>query len=129
MMLAPLVAARPSWGGPEAGVSWSRFSPIDSRPPGPVCNTQLSWMLVRAPTTIRPWSPRSVAFGAVVLVALELPWFVHVPYFLHLVVLALVWTVLAQGQNLDRYLGYAVRLTAAAKGPYLDVESVPDAGA
>jgi hypothetical protein len=35
-------------------------------------------------------------------------------------------TGLGQGQNLDHYLGYAVRLTAARKGPYLDLESVLD---
>ncbi len=37
-------------------------------------------------------------------------------------------TGLSQGQNLDKYLGYAARLTAAKEGPYLDVESIPDAG-
>ncbi len=35
-------------------------------------------------------------------------------------------TGLSQGQNLDKTLAYAARLTAARKGPYLEVESVVD---
>ncbi|MBZ5637191.1 MAG: OprO/OprP family phosphate-selective porin [Acidobacteriia bacterium] len=36
-------------------------------------------------------------------------------------------TGLSEGQNLDKTLAYAARLTATSKGPYLDVESVSDA--
>ena len=53
----------------------------------------------------RIWRVAGVA--AVLLAALALPSFVAVPYFLHLVILALIWVVLAQGQNLIQgFTGY-----------------------
>ena len=39
--------------------------------------------------------------------ALFLPGFVKVPYFMHLIILALIWVVMAQGQNLIQgFTGY-----------------------
>jgi branched-chain amino acid transport system permease protein len=53
----------------------------------------------------RMWRVAGVA--AVLIAALALPSFVTVPYFLHLVILALIWVVLAQGQNLIQgFTGY-----------------------
>ena len=44
---------------------------------------------------------------ALLLAALVLPLVVRVPYFLHLIILALIWVVLAQGQNLIQgFTGY-----------------------
>jgi len=42
------------------------------------------------------------AWPLLVLAALGLPLLVTVPYFLHLIILALIWVVLAQGQNSSR---------------------------
>ena len=50
---------------------------------------------------------RMAGVAAVLVAALALPGFVTVPYFLHLVILALIWVVLAQGQNLIQgFTGY-----------------------
>jgi branched-chain amino acid transport system permease protein len=50
---------------------------------------------------------RTAALAALLLAALALPWLVKVPYFLHLIILALIWVVLAQGQNLIQgFTGY-----------------------
>ena len=50
---------------------------------------------------------RIAALVAVLLAALALPQFVRVPYFLQLLILALIWVVLAQGQNLIQgFTGY-----------------------
>lgn len=47
------------------------------------------------------------ALLAVLLAALALPQLVRVPYFLQLIILALIWVVLAQGQNLIQgFTGY-----------------------
>jgi branched-chain amino acid transport system permease protein len=50
---------------------------------------------------------RAAAWGVLLLVALALPLVIKVPYFLHLIILALIWVVLAQGQNLIQgFTGY-----------------------
>jgi len=50
---------------------------------------------------------RIAALVAVLLAALALPQGVRVPYFLQLIILALIWVVLAQGQNLIQgFTGY-----------------------
>ena len=51
-----------------------------------------------------------LAMGAV---ALYLPHLVTVPYFMHLIILALVWVILAQGQNLMQGLAGYVSITQA----------------
>ena len=51
---------------------------------------------------------------ALALAALALPRLVSVPYFLHLIILSLVWTVLAQGQNLVQ--GFSGYVSIAAGG-------------
>lgn len=49
----------------------------------------------------------ALALAALLVAALALPAFVKVPYFLHLVILALIWVILAQGQNLIQgFTGY-----------------------
>ena len=54
-----------------------------------------------------PSSVRTAALAALLLTALALPWLIKVPYFLHLIILALIWVVLAQGQNLIQgFTGY-----------------------
>ena len=45
-------------------------------------------------------SLRFIGIGALIVAALFLPMVVTVPYFLQLTILALIWVVLAQGQNL-----------------------------
>lgn len=48
-----------------------------------------------------------LSWGAVAVLAAALPLVVKVPYFLHLLILALIWVVLAQGQNLIQgFTGY-----------------------
>jgi branched-chain amino acid transport system permease protein len=50
---------------------------------------------------------RMAALAALMLAALVLPHAIKVPYFLHLVILALIWVVLSQGQNLIQgFTGY-----------------------
>ncbi len=50
---------------------------------------------------------RSVLWGVLGLLVLLLPLVVTVPYFLHLVTLALIWVIVAQGQNLIQgFTGY-----------------------
>jgi branched-chain amino acid transport system permease protein len=50
---------------------------------------------------------RVAGWVALVLAALALPLVVKLPYFLHLIILALIWVVLAQGQNLIQgFTGY-----------------------
>ena len=52
-------------------------------------------------------SVRLAGLGALGLAALLLPLAIKVPYFLHLIILALIWVVLAQGQNLIQgFTGY-----------------------
>ncbi len=50
---------------------------------------------------------RHVAIVAIAAVALALPSLIKTPYFMHLIVLALIWVILAQGQNLIQgFVGY-----------------------
>jgi len=50
---------------------------------------------------------RIAALAALMLAALVLPHAIKVPYFLHLIILALIWVVLSQGQNLIQgFTGY-----------------------
>jgi branched-chain amino acid transport system permease protein len=50
---------------------------------------------------------RVAALAALLLAALALPQLVRVPYFLQLIILALIWVTLAQGQNLIQgFTGY-----------------------
>ena len=50
---------------------------------------------------------RALGLLALLLAALALPLLVTLPYFLHLIILALIWVVLAQGQNLIQgFTGY-----------------------
>jgi branched-chain amino acid transport system permease protein len=50
---------------------------------------------------------RIAALAALLLAALALPQLVRVPYFLQLIILALIWVTLAQGQNLIQgFTGY-----------------------
>ncbi len=50
---------------------------------------------------------RMAGLAALMLAALALPLAIKVPYFLHLIILALIWVVLAQGQNLIQgFTGY-----------------------
>ena len=50
---------------------------------------------------------RRMGCAALMLAALALPLVVKLPYFLHLIILALIWVVLAQGQNLIQgFTGY-----------------------
>lgn len=50
---------------------------------------------------------RIAALAALLLAALALPHLVRVPYFLQLIILALIWVTLAQGQNLIQgFTGY-----------------------
>ena len=50
---------------------------------------------------------RVLGMAMLALAALGLPLLVTVPYFLHLIILALIWVVLAQGQNLIQgFTGY-----------------------
>ena len=50
---------------------------------------------------------RVMGLLALLLAALALPLAVNLPYFLHLIILALIWVVLAQGQNLIQgFTGY-----------------------
>ena len=52
-------------------------------------------------------SIRIAGLIALTLAALALPLVVQLPYFLHLIILALIWVVLAQGQNLIQgFTGY-----------------------
>ena len=50
---------------------------------------------------------RAMGLAVLVLAALALPLGVTLPYFQHLVILALIWVVLSQGQNLIQgFTGY-----------------------
>ena len=50
---------------------------------------------------------RGVVSAALVLAACALPGVVKLPYFMHLITLALIWVILAQGQNLIQgFVGY-----------------------
>jgi branched-chain amino acid transport system permease protein len=50
---------------------------------------------------------RTLGLAAVLIVALAMPQLVRVPYFLQLIILALIWVVLSQGQNLIQgFTGY-----------------------
>lgn len=50
---------------------------------------------------------RSLGLATVLIVALAMPQMVRVPYFLQLIILALIWVVLSQGQNLIQgFTGY-----------------------
>jgi len=54
-----------------------------------------------------PRSTRALGLTALMLAALALPLMVKLPYFQHLIILALIWVVLAQGQNLIQgFTGY-----------------------
>ena len=56
---------------------------------------------------MRPNAIRTWGLVALVLVALALPLAVKTPYFLQLIILALIWVVLSQGQNLIQgFTGY-----------------------
>lgn len=56
---------------------------------------------------MRPNSIRTLGLAALALAALALPLAVKTPYFLQLVILALIWVVLSQGQNLIQgFTGY-----------------------
>jgi branched-chain amino acid transport system permease protein len=62
--------------------------------------------------------PRRLALLLLAVAALSLPRLLAVPYFLHLVILALIWTVLAQGQNLVQGLAGYVSI---AQGGFMGV--------
>ena len=50
---------------------------------------------------------RGLSLAALLLAAVALPLVVKLPYFLHLIILALIWVVLSQGQNLIQgFTGY-----------------------
>jgi branched-chain amino acid transport system permease protein len=54
-----------------------------------------------------PRTVRAAAMAALALAAVTLPLWVTLPYFQHLIILALIWVVLAQGQNLIQgFTGY-----------------------
>jgi branched-chain amino acid transport system permease protein len=54
-----------------------------------------------------PRSIRTLGVAAFMVAALALPLVVKLPYFQHLIILALIWVVLAQGQNLIQgFTGY-----------------------
>jgi branched-chain amino acid transport system permease protein len=54
-----------------------------------------------------PRSVRAAGLTALMLASVALPLVVKLPYFLHLIILALIWVVLAQGQNLIQgFTGY-----------------------
>ena len=56
---------------------------------------------------MNPRTARAMGLTALVLAALALPLGVTLPYFQHLIILALIWVVLAQGQNLIQgFTGY-----------------------
>jgi len=56
---------------------------------------------------MNPRTARAMGMTALVLAALTLPLWVTLPYFQHLIILALIWVVLAQGQNLIQgFTGY-----------------------
>jgi branched-chain amino acid transport system permease protein len=57
---------------------------------------------------------RAVGLAAVLVGLLMLPLVVTVPYFLHLTILALIWVIIAQGQNLIQ--GYTGYVSIAAGG-------------
>jgi branched-chain amino acid transport system permease protein len=60
----------------------------------------------------------SGAFIAIVFIALALPKMVSVPYYLHLTVLALIWVVVSEGQNLIQgYTGYV----SIAQGGFMGI--------
>lgn len=51
--------------------------------------------------------PRISAIAVLAVAALAVPSVLKVPYFMHLIVLALIWVILAQGQNLIQgFVGY-----------------------
>ena len=56
----------------------------------------------------------TLALAALALLLLALPALVTVPYFLHLVILALIWVIVSQGQNLIQ--GYTGYVSIAAGG-------------
>ncbi len=58
--------------------------------------------------------PGLIVLAALAVLMLALPALVTVPYFLHLTVLALIWVVVAQGQNLIQ--GYTGYVSIAAGG-------------
>jgi branched-chain amino acid transport system permease protein len=50
---------------------------------------------------------RTLAIAVVAVAALAVPSVLKVPYFMHLIILALIWVILAQGQNLIQgFVGY-----------------------
>ena len=56
---------------------------------------------------MNPKIARNTAVAALLVGAMALPALVKVPYFMHLIILALVWVILAQGQNLIQgFVGY-----------------------
>ncbi len=56
---------------------------------------------------MNPKIARIIGIAALLVAALALPGMVKVPYFMHLIILALVWVILAQGQNLIQgFVGY-----------------------
>ena len=62
----------------------------------------------------------SATLFAIVLVLLTLPNMVTVPYYLHLTVLALIWVIVAQGQNLIQgYTGYV----SIAQGGFMGIRA------
>lgn len=58
--------------------------------------------------------PGTIALAALAALLLALPALVTVPYFLHLTILALIWVIIAQGQNLIQ--GYTGYVSIAAGG-------------
>ena len=58
--------------------------------------------------------PGTTALVALAVLLLALPALVTVPYFLHLTILALIWMIIAQGQNLIQ--GYTGYVSIAAGG-------------
>jgi branched-chain amino acid transport system permease protein len=54
-------------------------------------------------STLKTWG----GFAVLAVAAVALPSLITVPYFMHLVILALIWVILAQGQNLIQgFVGY-----------------------
>lgn len=59
-------------------------------------------------------TPAMIGLAALLALLLALPALVTVPYFLHLTILALIWVIVAQGQNLIQ--GYTGYVSIAAGG-------------
>lgn len=60
---------------------------------------------------------KNIAFIALLVVLFAMPAFLTVPYFLHLMILGLIWVVIAQGQNLIQgFTGYVSIASAGFMG-------------